>query len=54
MGFEEEDMKKIVNMEMGWKGEPEGDKIDALGDMKWCQLLIIEFRTWTSSRDVPK
>ena len=32
MGFEEGDMENIVNLEVGWKGEPEGDEIDALHD----------------------
>ena len=27
MGFEEGDMKNIVNPEVGWKGEPKGDGI---------------------------
>jgi hypothetical protein len=52
MGFEEGDMKNIVNPEVGWKGEPKGDGIDALDDTEWSQLLVIKFRTWTSSRDV--
>ena len=52
MGFEEGDMKNIVNPEVGWKGEPESDGIDALRDTKWSQLLVIKFRTWPSSRDV--
>ena len=47
-------MKNIVNPEVGWKGEPEGDGIDALDDTEWSQLLVIKFRTWTSSRDVTK
>ena len=52
MGFEEGDMENIVNLEVGWKGEPKGDGIDALRDTKWSQLLVIKFRIWTSSRDV--
>ena len=52
MGFEEGDMKNIVNPEVGWKGEREVDMIDALHDTKWSQVLVIKFRTSTSSRDV--
>ena len=52
MGFEEGDMENIVNLEVGWKGEPKGYGIDALHDMEWSQLIVIKFRTWTSSRDV--
>ena len=40
MGFEEGDMKNIVNPEVGWKGEPESDGIDALDDTEWSQLLV--------------
>ena len=53
MGFEEGDMKNIVNPEVGWKGESEEDEIDALDNAEWSQLLVIKFCTWTSSRDVP-
>ena len=52
MELEEGDMENIVNLEVGWKGEPEGDEIDVLDDTEWAQLLGIKFRTWTSSRDV--
>ena len=52
MGFEEGDMENIANPEVGWKGEAEGDMIDALDDTEWFQLLVIKFRTWTSSRDL--
>ena len=45
-------MENLMNLEMGWRGEPEGDGIDALNDTEWSQLLVIKFRTWTSSRDV--
>ena len=52
MGFEEGDMENILNPEVGWKEELEGDGINALHDTEWSQLLVIKFRTWTSSRDV--
>ena len=52
MGFEEEDMKNIVNLELGWKGKPKGDIIDALDYMEWSQLLVIKFRTWTGNKYV--
>ena len=52
MGFKEGYMKNIVNPKVGWKGELEGVKIDALDYTKWFQLLVIKFRTWTGSRDV--
>ena len=45
-------MEKIANLEVGSKGEPKDDGIDALHDTDWFQLLVINFRTWTSSRDV--
>ena len=53
MGFEEGDMENIVNSEVGWKGDPEGDEIDALDDTDWSQLLVIKFHTLTSSKDLP-
>ena len=53
MGFVEGDMKNIVNPEVGWKGQLEGDGIGVLDYTEWSQLLVIKFRKWTGSRDVP-
>ena len=38
-------MENIMNPEVGWKWEPEGDGIDALDDTEWSQLLVIKFHT---------
>ena len=35
MGFEEGDVKNIMNPEVGWKGQPEGEGIDVLDYTEW-------------------
>ena len=52
MGFVEGDMKNIVNPEVGWKGQLEGDGIGVLDYTEWSQLLVINFCTKTGTRDV--
>ena len=52
MGFKEGDKDNIVNPEVGWKGEPEGDGIDA-HDKVWSgismaiSLLLVSFTNET-------